>query len=72
MAKPEVKVKNDAEGYMHDLSLILIALGKHLSVIDEIELAEMDKFTIAGLVMATGTQLCGLNDKLEDWGILKF
>lgn len=68
---PKVKVKKDSVGYMNDLSLILGALGKHMEVINNIELNDMDKFTLAGLTLAIGTQLQILSDKFVEWGLMK-
>ena len=66
----KVNVKSDAQGYMHDISLLLGALGKHLERINDIELSGVDRFTLAGLAMAVGTQQQILFDKLQDWGLL--
>lgn len=71
MMESKVKVKKDSVGYMNDLSLILGALGKHMEIINDIELSDMDKFTLAGLTLAIANQLGKLNDKFVEWGIMK-
>lgn len=62
--------KNNAKAYMHDLSLILAALGKQLGHIDDIEIDGMDKFTLAGLTLGISAQMQKLIDKMTKWGLM--
>lgn len=71
MPDKQVKVKTDVAGYMNDLILILTALGKHLEVIDNMELSALDRFTISGLALAVGGQQQKIMKKMEEWGIFE-
>lgn len=68
---PEIKVETDAEKYMNNISLLLAGLGKHLEIIDEIDLKPLDKFTLTGLVMSISTQMSILLEKFKEWGMIE-
>ncbi len=71
MATKADLTKDKSDAYMRDLSIILVALGKQLDCIDDVEFEGMDKFTLMGLRMSIYTQMDRVNDKLQEWGMIK-
>ncbi len=66
-----IKVKTDADGYFMDLSSLLVAVGKHLEVLNEIELNGVQKFALAGFNLALAKQMITINKSLIKWGFIE-
>lgn len=67
----DVKVKTDVDGYFKDLSVLLDAVGKHLDVLNEMELTGIQKFALAGFNLALAKQMITINKSLIKWGFIE-
>ena len=67
----DVKVKTDADGYFKDLSVLLSAVGKHLDVLNKMELDGIQRFALAGVNLALSKQMITINKSLIEWGFIE-